>query len=295
MKNTKLRIASAICASAALFNLCAAAPASAAGSAAEKTIARLGDMDGDLSVGTKDARAALVAYVEGFVGVTDGKVTADNWTGDIDGNGKIDLRDASSILKYYTYTFTGHQPLWADFRKATYVEGKNVPAPSEPIIEYNEFGPVTIGSENGETVFMPYTLTGMYLEVGCAEGAAGETVTVPVYISGANEMAGLQMSLINDEALTPLSAAMPLPGFKENDYVFNAIEEEETTIVVFAKPENIPVTDGAVIAEVTYKIPEDAVSGTHYSINVDTEFSKFVTMDGDAFQYTLLNGIVTVK
>ena len=97
MKNTKLRIASAICASAALFNLCAAAPASAAGTSAEKAVARLGDMDGDLSVGAKDAHSALVAYVDGFVGATDGKTTADNWTGDIDGNGKIDLRDASSI------------------------------------------------------------------------------------------------------------------------------------------------------------------------------------------------------
>ena len=294
MKNTKLRIASAICASAALFNLCAAAPASAAGTA-EKAIARLGDMDGDLIVGAKDARAALVAYVEGFVGVNDGKVNAGNWTGDIDGSGKIDLRDASNILKYYTYTFTGHQPLWADFRKTSYVAGKTVPVPTETIVDYNEFGPVTVSTGEEGTQFLPYSLTGMYLEVGCAEGAAGETVTVPVYISGAKAMAGLQMSLINDEALTPVTATMPLPGFKEEDYIFNVIEEEETAIVVFAKPENVPMADGAVIAEVTYKIPDDAVSGTHYTVNVDTEYSKFVTKDLDTFQYTLLNGIVTVK
>ena len=294
MKNTKLRIASAICASAALFNLFAAAPASAAGTA-EKAIARLGDMDGDLIVGAKDARAALVAYVEGFVGVNDGKVNAGNWTGDIDGSGKIDLRDASNILKYYTYTFTGHQPLWADFRKTSYVAGKTVPVPTETIVDYNEFGPVTVSTGEEGTQFLPYSLTGMYLEVGCAEGAAGETVTVPVYISGAKAMAGLQMSLINDEALTPVTATMPLPGFKEEDYIFNVIEEEETAIVVFAKPENVPMADGAVIAEVTYKIPDDAVSGTHYTVNVDTEYSKFVTKDLDTFQYTLLNGIVTVK
>ena len=294
MKNTKLRIASAICASAALFNLCAAAPASAAGTA-EKAIVRLGDMDGDLIVGAKDARAALVAYVEGFVGVSDGKVNAGNWTGDIDGSGKIDLRDASNILKYYTYTFTGHQPLWADFRKTSYVAGKTVPVPTETIVDYNEFGPVTVSTGEEGTQFLPYSLTGMYLEVGCAEGAAGETVTVPVYISGAKAMAGLQMSLINDEALTPVTATMPLPGFKEEDYIFNVIEEEETAIVVFAKPENVPMADGAVIAEVTYKIPDDAVSGTHYTVNVDTEYSKFVTKDLDTFQYTLLNGIVTVK
>lgn len=294
MKNTKLRIASAICASAALFNLFAAAPASAAGTA-EKAIARLGDMDGDLIVGAKDARAALVAYVEGFVGVNDGKVNAGNWTGDIDGSGKIDLRDASNILKYYTYTFTGHQPLWADFRKTSYVAGKTVPVPTETIVDYNEFGPVTVSTGEEGTQFLPYSLTGMYLEVGCAEGAAGETVTVPVYISGAKAMAGLQMSLINDEALTPVTATMPLPGFKEEDYIFNVIEEEETAIVVFAKPENVPMADGAVIAEVTYKIPDDAVSGTHYTVNVDTEYSKFVTKDLDTFQYTLLNGIITVK
>lgn len=307
MKRTYARIAVALTASAAALGLCSAFPASA-----EAQIRLMGDLDGDLKVTAADAQITLALYADALSGQADNAANNENGYADIDLNDVIDVTDAQSILNYYCQTLAGNQPLWADFREVSYHDG-------------TDYTPIS--AKTGERVAneKPFTLKGMYVEIGCAEGAPGETVTVPVYIAGAKDLIALTMFIDPPAGLEPVAITSKLDeDFKlwhpTPEQMGGSNEEycPYTTYVpkgsfVFADINNIHPQDGYIIAYYSYKIPEDAQSGTVYPLCLDapkTTFSAYRPSEStepepiegrDAstttphYQYTNLNGVVTVK
>ena len=278
---------------------------------------RMGDLNADGKVDLRDARRALVAYVDDFIGIEDSTVNANNFAGDINMNGKIDLSDASNILKYYTYTMIGEQPLWADLRKVNSVKGGLV-AESIPteLLDGNYFA---IDAVSG-AVYRPFALSGLYVEIGCAEGRPGETVEVPVYISCADGLAAFLLD-INAGDLTVTDFSSPLDS---NDIAFNpAMSSKPYTCscIVWAANDGLDRTfeDGSLAGTISYRIPDDAEAGTVYPIQMDSllpddlEFgdvvspemyynsrvSEFVSSKPDTdiqnIAFTELDGVVIVK
>lgn len=88
-----------------------------------------GDVTCDGKVDVKDAQNALKLYtneqVAGLVLTEDelketlgtDHIRAARRAGDIAGDGKVDVSDAQSILRYYTETFAGLAPQWEDYFK----------------------------------------------------------------------------------------------------------------------------------------------------------------------------------
>lgn len=267
MKTVKTvrRLLSGVCAAAISLHLCGMLPASAAETAA---IRLMGDLNSDMIVSSDDAQAALKIYLGGITGDTDNHATAENGVADINMDGIIDSGDAQNILRYYCNTLVGNQPLWADFRDVSYQDGTGY---------YGHENPV-------------FTLTGMYLEIGCASGAPGETVEIPVYVAGLSRIAGLQMFMITPDELPTLDIQSPVP----DDYGIRVTVNPDVGAFVWANSKDISIADGYVIATYTYQIPADAEPGTFYPLTVDTSETAFVTVD-DYWQYTLLSGVIAVK
>ena len=300
------RIIGTLCASAAALSMCSMLSASALDAG---TVSVMGDLNNDLTVDAADAQAALQLYVKSVSRLTDGSVTEETETADINMDGVIGLEDAAGILRYYCQTLVGGQPLWADFRTVSYEDGTGF---------YNrqfmdpETGESTL-DENGESIRVKnkrkFALRGMYLEIGCASGEAGETVTVPVYAAGLPKLAGFQLTVSHDEALTPVSITTEIDKQfdwdPENVYNVNPFAENNCGILVAAQAEDISLADGFVIGEFSYTIPEDAEPGAHYCVSVDPTWTMFVSADccysnddgtaAGVYQYTALSGVVTVK
>ncbi len=281
MKKLKARIASVLIASVSAMGMCSAMPAFAADTA----LRLMGDMDGDYKITANDAQTTLDIYVESIVGNEDNAANAENGNGDIDMNGVIDVTDAQSILNYFCQTLVGGQPLWADFREVSY-RG-------------------THGEAADPTAENPFSLKGMYLEIGCAQGAPGETVEVPVYIAGVDELAGFQFFVKADERLTCTDITSDIgpeilangEAVSDSDSVNYVITNPEYGVIVWAQAHNINPRDGFVIGTYHYTIPEDAEAGTVYQVRLnDEQVSKFIPKAYDyAYEFTLLEGVVVCE
>lgn len=297
------KIFGAVCASAAALSMCSVISASAA---SEASVQLMGDLNHDMVVNAADAQDTLQLYVQSMSGNTDKAVTDDTQAADINMDGEIGLEDAASILSYYCQTLAGGQPLWAEFRTVSYEDGSH-------------FGQISV-SENpedtgnsGEQVRNDklFALRGLYIEIGCASGKAGETVTVPVYVAGLPKLAGFQLTVSHDPALTPADLTSNIAedlGWNEkySCVVTNPNAEDNRGIVVAAEANDFNIENGYIIANYSYTIPEDAKSGDCFKLAVDPTWTEFVSTeccysnDNDkitagAYQYTTLSGVVTVK
>ena len=298
MKHTTLksRLFSAAIASASFFTLCGALSASAAAD-----VPLMGDLNYNRKVGLDDAQSALKIYVNGLGGVASAEANAENGVADIDMNGSISLSDAGTILSYYTQTMGGKQPLWADLRKVTYADGTDFYS----YFETDENGAPVLDSK-GQPVLVkpnadrPFQLTGMYIEIGCASGAPGETVSVPVYTAGLPKLAGFQLSVSHDAALKPVDITTTLPeqfGWNPDTHNIgtNPTVNDTRGCLVMAQANDLCLSDGCIIGTFSYQIPADAKSGDIFMLSVATDNSKFITKMCASYQYTALSGIVTVE
>lgn len=306
------RILSAVCAAAAMLSGGAAmVPASAA----EVQSARvMGDVNSDFRVTIEDAKKLLDISVASEIGLADNNVNDETNPGDIDMNGLIETMDALAVMRYFCQTLAGDQPLWADVRKLTYHDG-------------TEFNPIFVTEEDEKKYeHMPFEKRGMYLEIGCAEGKAGETVEIPVYIAGIAGFAGFQYFQNTPEGalLTDINTELGLGGkrryvpetgeYESVDFYPEDITPEELKYwagfanvengaLVWATGDNIPIDlkNGMVIATYTYQIPEDAKPGDLYVITANAEKTMFTCVAEEEefrcinYQYTLLDGVIAVK
>ncbi len=253
---------------------------------------RIGDLDGDKAVTIDDALSALEIYTASVMGHTEKTSVADK-AADIDNNGSIDIDDALSILQYYSGSLLGQTRLWADIRPVTNVDSTKY--------------------RTGDGA--PWTLSDMYLEIGCAAGAPGEEVTVPVYIAGAAKLAGFQYYQYVPESFELTKIESPTFNAENGKVLFNT--DAEVYDIAFSDPandqdyslsyrssamifvgsggKNVDVSDGAILAYYTYKIPEDAVSGSFYPLSAEVNDGLFVTENQEAYNYTLIDGIILVK
>ena len=299
MKKLIRRITGAACAAAVLAGGTVLLPVHAA----EVQRARImGDLTGDCKVTMEDAKKALDIAVAGRIGLTDRNANGENNPADIDMNGMIETMDALAILRYFCQSLVGEQPLWSEIRKITYVDGTEC-APK-------------IDQETGEYVHLPFEKRGMYLEIGCAEGKPGEEVTVPVYLAGIDSIAGFQYYQMAPACLklTEITSELGVSQRYEQDENGESritILDENAEYVgavnlfsgafVWVAPgcDNMSLTDGIILANYTYKIPEDAKDGEHYVLSLDTMRTLFGTCDGNydfqSYQYTLLDGVIVVK
>ena len=74
----------------------------------------LGDVNGDSKVDSKDAVLILKSYAEELAS---GKKTVSADFGDVNSDGKVDSKDAVWVLKYYAETLTGYMGIILDFIK----------------------------------------------------------------------------------------------------------------------------------------------------------------------------------
>ncbi|HAM68975.1 MAG TPA: hypothetical protein DCP68_05115 [Ruminococcus sp.] len=302
MKRT-MKLMSAVCAAAAALTVCAAMPLTA--SAEANTLKLTGDFNNDKVIGAEDAQSTLVLYAEAVAGISDGAVDEATEQLDIDMDGKVSAADAEYILHYYCQTLVGDKPLWAEIRSLSYADGT--------AFYGNEAREVYLKDENGDYVLdengqfvkvwqeaQEAKLKGMYIEIGCASGAAGETVTVPVYLCGLPKLAGFQLLIQHDlplelvEIKSNLEQHPQWTDFEDNEAILNPNFSENEGCVVAAQAHDITVQDGYVVAEYEYQIPEDAKTGDVYTISVAPYYTKFITSDCDDYQYTALSGAVRV-
>ena len=272
MKKHMLSTLSAAC--AAVMSICAlgTTPASAANTKI------MGDLTNDLLIDAKDATEALRIYNYQLLEITDAAVNADNCPADIDMNGEINAKDANSILRYYAETLVGGQPLWADMRQTSYVDRISTDVDANP-----------------------FRLTGMYIEIGCASGAPGEEVTVPLYVAGLNGLAGFQYTQITPDGLA-LTKIISHTDELEDEEI--GVNNPAAGALVWTTLDglDIEIKDGFLLAEFVYQIPEDAQPGENFVITADTEYNRFVTencvfgnSNDSTYQYTMLSGVVHVE
>ncbi|MCI5910299.1 MAG: dockerin type I domain-containing protein, partial [Oscillospiraceae bacterium] len=70
-----------------------------------ETKTKLGDINDDGAIDSKDAVLVLKYYAESLTGNTTTSIPLEK--GDVNGDGKIDSKDAVKILKYYAQTMVG--------------------------------------------------------------------------------------------------------------------------------------------------------------------------------------------
>ena len=302
MKKFYSKMAAALTASSAVVCMCSAFPASAA-----ETVRLTGDLDGDLHVTALDAQMTLDLYAQALVGNADNTATEENSNVDIDMDGEIDVLDAQYILLYYCQTLVGDQPLWADFREVSYHDGTD--------------WMVIVGNEEDRFARVPnkdpFELNGLYVEIGCAQGAPGEIVTVPVYFAGGDLCAvvmfvdtpeGLELTDITSHVKEDFNLWCPETP-EQYQAEWDGEEHRSSSLVSFYLPkgsggfttsENLDMKDGYVVAYYSYKIPEDAQSGTAYPICLNASKCEFCAVNPEQtgcwhYEYTLLNGVVVVE
>lgn len=291
-----------VCAVAAAASCMAPFTASAEVTPAGANIARMGDADNNLLVNADDANIVLCTYLDGILNDEDIQTTEENAALDTTLDGVINADDANTVLSYYLKDMMGEKPLWADLREVSYVE--QVPLSDSP-----------------------FALKDFYVEVGCAEGAPGEQVTIPVYIAGADALAGFQyfmqpegleidsiqckldntkVSIIDKNGSTEYFTGDATP---DDDYSI-CLANTEAGVIVWINSDGCNTTfkDGTIIAEYTYTIPEDAKSGDIIRLNPMNDPDKYCKfacweqsefheeqVDLEAYQYTFLGGVVAVK
>ena len=298
MKQLIKRITSAVCAATVLSCGAVLLPVHAD---EVQRVRIMGDLNGDCKITMEDAKKTLDIAVAGRIGLVDRNANEENNPADIDMNGMIETMDALAILRYFCQSLVGEQPLWSDVRKMTYVDG-------------TECRPTL--NEAGEYVHLPFEKRGMYLEIGCAEGKPGEEVTVPVYLAGIDSIAGFQYYQWSSARLklTKVTSDLGISQIFDFDEQGNqritVVDENaeyvgaanlSTGAFVWVAPgcDNLSLTEGMVLANYTYKIPEDAKDGEIFVLSLDTMNTLFGTCDGNyefhSYQYTLLDGVIAVK
>jgi hypothetical protein len=299
LKKMISRIASALCAAAMFSSGLAILPANAEEA---ESVKLMGDLDGDMKVTMADAKRALDLSVMANIGLVDKTPTLENDAADINMNGKLEMMDAVAIMNYYCQSMIGNQPMWSEIRKLTYHDVK----------EFNRH----YDYEKEEIVDLPFALRGMYLEIGCAEGRPGETVTVPVYLAGIQQLAGFQYYQIAPYNLkqTGIQSDFGISQIMSYDENGKEVTEYLETdggfmgaanlfsgafIWVAENCDNISLEDGVTLAYYTYTIPEDAKPGEYFVLSVDDSRTLFGIVDGTyefyPYQYTLLDGVIMVK
>ena len=289
MKKQFLRFLSAASAAA---TMCACTGLHASAEVADRI---MGDLDGDCRVTLYDCLAAAELCSNSLLGLTGDETNESNYPADIDMNGKITLSDIMAMNEYYTLSLLGENPLWADLREVSYSDGS----------EHMDY------SVDGTLVpsILPFTLTGMYLEVGCASGKPGEEVTVPVYVAAADNLSGFQyrQSVSAGYTVTNVTAAVA----DEDDFVYwipKTHDRDDANCLLWIYSDydqhttSMDVSDGVIVANYTYKIPEDAQSGDTCIIKPDTAYSVFnmCTVNGEkldvnCYQYTAVDGVIFVE
>lgn len=197
------------------------------------------------------------------------------------------------IVKQHCQTLEDGVPLWISERDISFHDGSDY---------------TVLVSANGERVpnDEPFTVPGMYAEIGCAMGAPGETVRVPVYIAGVPELTSMIMFIETPDGLELTEIATSLRAdfglhFSSDDEIPSESNDGELSLylprgsMVLAVREQIQPPDGYVLAYYSYQIPEDAQPGTVYPVRMDTTRSVFGIAYGQNYQYTLLNGVVAVE
>jgi hypothetical protein len=273
----------------------------------------MGDMNGDRRVTMEDAKKALDISVMSNIGLVDKETTEETNPGDINMNGTIEIMDALAIMRYFCQTLVGEQPLWSDIRKVTYHDG------SDYDLYYMFRKP---GEEAPEQ--MPFEKRGMYVEIGCAEGAPGETVTVPVYIAGTKKLSRVDYAHFVPEGLCVMKiesglgfrseriidAETGLPGKWENSSdtpggeLGASVVNDTLGLCGFSwisiNGRELDVRDGMILVNFSYQIPEDAKTGDIYVLTADTKKVIFNEEPEDVqttsgIQYTMLDGVIAVK
>ena len=306
----KKQLKSAAAISGALMMLTGSAFAAMPASAAERQIL-MGDLDGDLFVTIDDAIGAAQICAGAINKTASNAVTKDNCAADIDMNGSVDLDDAISILQYYTSSLVGGDLLWADLRKTSYHDGTRQRARSYFDPEVGEW----IEEEWVDVDSTPFELKDLYVEIGCAEGKPGEKVTVPVYVAGCGALVGFQyvQDVPGDLTVTNMTTPLLEDNYNPDEFdsacvwnpEFNVYGKNCTLVWVNSKGLNLNISDGAIIAEITYQIPENAKSGENYIISDSSDVTMFLRNKVDPetqeelgpqdFQYTLIDGVIHVK
>lgn len=289
MKKQFLRFLSAASAAA---TMCACTGLHASAEVADRI---MGDLDNDCRVTLYDCVAAAELCTNALLGLTGDAVTEDNYPADIDMDGKITLSDLLAMTEYYTLEMLGIHPLWADLREVSYVEN-----PEMWVYSLDE----------GERVLKPqyFTLSGLYVEIGCVSGKPGEEVTVPVYAAAAGGLSFFMYCQSVSDGYTVTNGMTPLAD--EDDMVFWNPRPEDNhgnTCLVWGlmheqDATSVDISEGAVIAEFTYKIPDDAQPGDTCIIKPYFENTSFTgekvengeTTKGD-YQYTAVNGVIFVE
>lgn len=299
---------SSILAVATAFSTCSAAFSASAATGTFLT----GDLNLDTVVDTIDAQIALSIYTDAISGLKSNAVTKENEQGDINLDGSITIEDAESILRYYCQTLVGGKPLWADFRTVSKENGNN-------------FNPISVSDpdETSKDIIPEFGLDGMFIEVGCVSGKPGETVTVPVYISGVPKLIAYQLKVKHDLPLILTDITTDIDKNEECSQKYETAFANPNAgtnygISTWANDKNVTLQDGYVVAKFSYVIPENAVEGTHYSVSVDSSYTEFI-MEGsetdtkiedylpkdngdgtytftypNSYKYTSLSGVVTV-
>lgn len=253
-------------------------PMMSASAAGVESVRLMGDINKDNRVDVSDAIDSLQLYNLNLVDLAENTVNDDNYGGDIDMNGQVDLNDTIGILTYYTLTNANLNPLWADLRRSSYVDGQSYYGNTDPEKQHY------------------FEKTGMYLEIGCASAKPGETVTVPVYIAGITDLAGLQFFMSTPDSLTLDDVNTDLPISESTGKTWNP--DNGAFVWAQERGNNLSVTDGTVICTYTYTVPETAQKGDFFLLTQDAEHTMFVAVDGsniDAFQYTAVSGCITVE
>ena len=214
------------------------------------------------------------------------------------------------ILLQYCQTLTDGRPLWEAYRELSYHDG----------LDY------TIRTGTDEDPFArtpnltPFPLTGLYVEIGCAQGAPGETVNVPVYIAGAPDLGTGVMFIDPPDGLKPTAITsgmtedfeLGVPSITDGSWLANGdscvcgayLPKGSFTFGLGSLHEIVHLpSDGYVIANYSYQIPEDAQPGTVYPVCLNAAKTVFTarleladrTITSKDYQYTLLNGVVVVE
>lgn len=270
--------------------------------AADNSPVRLmGDLDKNHTVDVGDAQGTLNLYVEALAGNSEANADMESGIADINMDGTLTVEDAQYILEYYCQTLTGDAPLWADIRQLSYQDNT-----VEEYFRTDENGDLLLDSDGNpipkygsESYF---TLHGMYIEIGCAKGKAGETVTVPVYIAGLPALAGFQLKVVNEVGPHLCGMASQLKkDYPDLDPIWNYNlneaddPDDQIGLIVAAQAYNAQFKDGYILCELSYQIPDDAESGTFYGIDVGTDYTMFITEECMAYSYTKLSGAIYVE
>ncbi|MBR6716781.1 MAG: hypothetical protein IKI77_00335 [Oscillospiraceae bacterium] len=261
MKNA---IISTVCTAFLAAGMLPSVPASASSESAVCS-GIFGDADHNGCVDVADAQHVLISYVNALA--QGEKIpAADDPDSDVNFDGLINVKDANIILRHYCESFAGNEPLWSVFL-------------ASPDLQKIGGFSLPVSTEAG---FQDALKQSMIIEIGTARGKAGETVTVPVYISGVPILAGFQLYMESSSALSLLDLrsdfASQLILNADSSYVRNL----QKSIIVWSsdRGDNLLVKDGSVLCELIYQIPEDAAAGTVYPVTLDPD-TMFVTVSDE--------------